>query len=247
MSALDEHADAYGPTFPYLRENLGMQAVYIELLEAAIRSRRVSRVLSLGIGHSTVISALCRSLPNPVKNYVIVEGSRKLVADLHARLCGDHKPTVVESYFEEFETSERFDLIEMGFVLEHVAAPDLVLRKMASHLSSQGALAIAVPNARSLHRLIGFHAGLLKDLMMLSERDRELGHRRYFDRVALEELLAGSGLRIEKTKGLMLKPLTTAQLAAAGLGERVMEALYRVALDLPDIANALYVEAVPAR
>ena len=80
--------------------------------------------------------------------------------------------------------------------------------------------------------------------MTLSERDRELGHRRYFDRATLEALVTKSGLRIEKIKGLMLKPLTTSQLAAADLGDRVMQALYRGALDLPDIANALYLEAV---
>ena len=244
MSTLDEYADAYQPAFPYHRENLGMQAIYVELLEAAIRLRKVKRVLSLGIGHSTVSSALRRLMPEPIERYLIVEGSSKLAADMRARLLGESPPTIVESYFEEFETSERFDLIEMGFILEHVADPRLILRRMKSHLSPRGVLVIAVPNARSLHRVIGFEAGLLDDLMTLSERDRELGHRRYFDRATLEELVTKSGLRIEKIKGLMLKPLTTSQLAAADLGDRVMQALYRGALDLPDIANALYLEAV---
>ena len=43
-------------------------------------------------------------------------------------------------------------------------------------------LAIVVPNARSLHRLIGERAGLIDDLYRLSEHDLAVGHRRYFDR-----------------------------------------------------------------
>jgi p-aminobenzoyl-glutamate transporter AbgT len=51
---------------------------------------------------------------------------------------------------------------------------------------------------------------------------------------------------VRRARGIMLKPVTTRQLAALDLSPEVQQALYRVADDLPAISNALYIEAAPA-
>jgi hypothetical protein len=103
--------------------------------------------------------------------------------------------------------------------------------------------AIAVPNARSLHRLVGHRAGLLDDLYRLGEDDLALGHRRYFDKDQLVALVEGAGLRVTACEGILLKCLTTSQLRRLDLDTRVMEAFCSIAEGYPDIANALYLEA----
>jgi 2-polyprenyl-3-methyl-5-hydroxy-6-metoxy-1,4-benzoquinol methylase len=243
MSDLDALANAYQSEFPYHAENLGMQTIYAELLCAAIRNRGARRVLSLGIGHSAISDALIGMMPSPVERYIIVEGSQRIIERFTQGHAGREGLDVVHFYFEDFETLERFDVIEMGFVLEHVADPGLLLTRMKRYLNKGGMLGIAVPNARSLHRIVGVGAGFLDDILALSSYDRQLGHRRYFDRMSLQTLIEDCGFQVETVRGLMLKPLTTAQLAAANLEPRVMEALYRCALELPDVANSLYIEA----
>ena len=102
---------------------------------------------------------------------------------------------------------------------------------------------MAVPNARSLHRLIGHEAGLLQDMYALSEHDRALGHKRYFDLDSFRELAQSQGLVVKRARGIMLKPVTTSQLAALNLPESVMTALCKVGDALPDVANGMYIEA----
>jgi 2-polyprenyl-3-methyl-5-hydroxy-6-metoxy-1,4-benzoquinol methylase len=131
----------------------------------------------------------------------------------------------------------------MGFVLEHVDDPALIVRRFTRFLQPGGVIGMAVPNARSLHRLIGHEAGLLQDMYALSEHDRALGHKRYFDLHSFRELAQAQGLVVKRARGIMLKPVTTSQLAALNLPESVMTALCKVGDALPDVANGMYIEA----
>jgi SAM-dependent methyltransferase len=149
----------------------------------------------------------------------------------------------VQSYFEEYEPPSAVDVVEMGFVLEHVDDPALLLRRYGRFLAPGGLLAIAVPNARSLHRLVGQRAGLLADLFQLSEHDLALGHRRYFDLDSLRRLVLDAGLRVAACEGILLKCLPTGQLARLGLGAGVLEAFCEIGAGYPEIANAIYLEA----
>ena len=240
-----EAATGYRPDFPYHDENLLMLDWYAGRLERTLRERRARRLLSLGIGHQVVSQRLSSLLGGVVESYTIVEGSQARIDELAASGALAAGVTVVRGYFEEFRPPQPLDAVEMGFVLEHVEDPALVLKRYAGFLAPGGVVAIAVPNARSLHRLVGQRAGLLEDLYALSEHDIALGHRRYFDRERLAELVAGAGLRVLCCEGILIKPLTTGQLKRLELGERVMRAFCDVAQDYPDIANALYLEAGP--
>jgi len=240
-----EAATGYRPDFPYHDENLLMLDWYAGRLERTLRERRARRLLSLGIGHQVVSRRLSSLLGGVVESYTIVEGSQARIDELVASGALAAGVSVVRGYFEEFRPPQPLDAVEMGFVLEHVEDPALVLKRYAGFLAPTGVVAIAVPNARSLHRLVGQRAGLLEDLYALSEHDIALGHRRYFDRERLAELVAGAGLRVLCCEGILIKPLTTGQLKRLELGEHVMRAFCDVALDYPDIANALYLEAGP--
>ena len=149
----------------------------------------------------------------------------------------------MHSLFEEFYTAEKFDAIEMGFVLEHVDDPLFVVKQFSGFLRPGGSLFVAIPNAKSLHRLVGYHAGLLDNLYLLSEHDLALGHKRYFDLVSLRKLLLESGLKIRGMEGIFLKPFSTEQLKSLALSPGVLSALSSIAVHYPEISNAIFAEA----
>jgi SAM-dependent methyltransferase len=239
---LDSYVEAYGDDFPFADENLGMLNSYVDYFLESIAGRDGIDLLSLGIGYQTVSRRVVSDLGHRLTSYRILEGSQAVMADFLARWPLEFVPDVVQTYFEDFESPQRFDAIEMGFVLEHVDDPALIVRQFKTLLKPDGIIGMAVPNARSLHRLIGHEAGLLDDVFKLSEYDRALGHKRYFDLSSFRQLAETEGLVVRRARGIMLKPVTTAQLAALDLPAQVIRALYGVADSLPAISNALYLE-----
>jgi 2-polyprenyl-3-methyl-5-hydroxy-6-metoxy-1,4-benzoquinol methylase len=233
----------YRADFPYNDENHLMLAWYAERFCAALERHRARRVLSLGVGHAVVSGRLATLVGRGIDSYTIIEGSRERIAELRAAAKLPPGVEVVQGYFEDYAPRARFDAIEMGFVLEHVADPAAIMARYAGLLAASGVVAIAVPNARSLHRLVGQRAGLLDDLYRLSEADLALGHRRYFDLDSLVSLVENAGLRVRAREGILLKSLTTAQLARLELPPRVMRAFCELGAGYPEIANAIYLEA----
>jgi SAM-dependent methyltransferase len=241
---LDQYVGAYHGDFPFADENLRMLQSYAAYFVNGIGARGSCDVLSLGIGYQVVSQAIVRQIGSRLASYTIVEGSKAVIDEFTAQWPLERKPELVEGYFETFEPGTSFDAIEMGFVLEHVDDPALIVGRFKRFLKPDGFIGMAVPNARSLHRLIGHEAGLLEDVYRLSAEDRQLGHKRYFDLDSFKVLVESQGLTIRRARGIMMKPVTTGQLRALKLSAAVTQALYEVADDLPAISNALYIEAV---
>jgi len=242
---IDQDSAAYVPGFQYYEDNIRLLRAGLEqMLRRTAHLERVS-LLSLGVGHRHTVRGLIEGLGERLERYLIVEGSQDIIDLLRHEVALPPQVRLEQAYFEEFETGQRFDVIEMGFVLEHVNDPAFVLRRFRRFLAPGGRMMVAVPNADSLHRQIGHAAGLLPDVHDLSPADLALGHRRYFDPPSLDALLAACGLQVVGRAGLMLKPLTSAQLASLGLDPRIVQAMDEVGFGLPQICNAIFVEAKP--
>ncbi len=242
---IEQNREAYVSGFTYYDDNILLLKATLEQILRRTRDMEALRLLSLGVGHRYVVKGLLDALGKRLHRYVIVEGSPEIIELFNQELMPPPHLDLVHSYFEDFETDERFDIIEMGFILEHVDDPGAVLGRFRQFLAPGGRIMIAVPNAHSLHRLIGHQAGLMDDVHSLSASDRALGHRRYFDPAQLEALIIQHGLEIVGRAGLMFKPFTTAQLAALNLDERILEAMNEIGFALPDVCNGLFVEARP--
>jgi SAM-dependent methyltransferase len=240
-SELDRHT-GYRPEFKFHDENLQMLSWYAERLVDALKRSGARSLVSLGIGHQVVSRRLLESLSGTLDQYTIVEGSAARIAELKETTTLPPFVHVEHSYFESFVAPRPVDAIEMGFVLEHVDDPEVVLRRFAGFLRPGGLLVVVVPNARSLHRLFGHAAGLLDDVYRLSPEDLELGHQRYFDLAALRRLVEDAGLRIVTTEGVFLKCLTTGQLQRLALPPEIAKSFFTVGASYPEIANAIYLE-----
>ena len=241
---LNSHQAAYTAAFVHFEENRIVHQAYGQHIAAHVRRQRARSVLSLGIGHAEVAQPLLSLLrTGQIDRYVLVdaapailEGFRQSVQPPPAGL------ELVESFFEQFEHVERFDVIEVGFILEHVEDPAQVLRHIRPLLAPGGTMFVAVPNACSLHRRLGHAAGLLPDMYTLSAADLALGHRRYFDVERLRALVQACGYRVQHSQGLLLKPFTTGQLQGLRLSPAIWQGLMAVASDYAELSNSFFFE-----
>lgn len=130
MEDLDQYVDAYDGSFPYARDNHGVLTAYAkELVSACQRFDDKIDICSLGIGYETVSRSIGAHLSEKIGTYTAVEGSRLLIERYSKQADFPYDFRLVHGYFETFDTDMRFDVVEMGFVLEHVADPALIVNR----------------------------------------------------------------------------------------------------------------------
>lgn len=236
---LDSFIAAYGEGFSYAFDNNIMLNWYPERIMQLCPAK--GRLLELGIGHGFTTNRFSQHF----SHHVVIDGSASVIEQFRSQYP-DCNAKVVQDYFENFDTEERFDVIVMGFVLEHVADPRLVLQRYKKFLAPGGRCFVAVPNGESLHRRFGQEAGFLNDLMALGKGDLELGHQRLYSQDSLSCELHESGYRVARKEGIFLKPFTTAQLQTLHLDANIIQAMCKVGIDYPELSCALLFEAAVA-
>jgi trans-aconitate methyltransferase len=238
MTGLDHFSEAYNDSFPYAFDNRTMMNWYPKrLIENAKSSERV---LELGVGHGYT----CNLFADYFASYHVIDGSPAIISRFR-----EHYPAssavLHEGYFEDFEPDQSFDLIVMGFILEHVQDPSAILERYRQFLIPGGRIAVAVPNAQCLHRRIGHAAGLLPDMLTLGDADQALGHLRTYTLDTISTEIKSAGYHLTRLEGIFLKPLMTSQLTALDLSDEIIEGMCRVGVDYPELSAGLLVEAVP--
>lgn len=173
------------------------------------------------------------------KAVTVVEGSRAFCESIAQRM-----PTVrvVQSLFENFSPSERFDNVVLGHVLEHVEDPRAIVARAAQWLSPSGRMLAAVPNSRSLHRQAAVLMNLLPRADALNEMDIHHGHRRVFDPESFRQCFVDAGLDIEKFGGYWIKPVSNRQIEQTWTPQ-MLTAYMALGERYPDIAAEIYVVA----
>lgn len=195
-------------------------------------------LLDLGIGHGYTPHLFNKACDR----HVIVEGSQ-FVIDLFRKNSPDFSGEIVFSYFEDFETEERFDVVIMGFVLEHVDDPGFVLDRFRRFLKPNGRLFAAVPNAKSLNRRLGVELGKIDDIYSLNANDLALGHKRQYCRDMFRAELENHGYRVVHEEGIYLKPLPLPVLQTLPDFEANLHAMLKVGIEFPDLCVGLLMEA----
>ena len=197
-------------------------------------------MLELGLGHGFTTAFFAQHFGR----YKVIDGSPEMIERFRNRF-GLPQVDIVESYFENFDTEERFDNIAMGFVLEHVDDPAAILGRYRRFLKPGGSVFVAVPNSESLHRRFGHAAGMLPDVSLLSAADKDFGHQRYFSLQSLTELVESEGYEVVKAEGIFLKPITTEQMTRLELSPAILRAMLIVGIDYPQLCNAILLKLKP--
>ncbi|MCC2606116.1 class I SAM-dependent methyltransferase [Planctobacterium marinum] len=232
---LDLFSEAYTSNFAYDLDNQLMLHWYPTRIAPKLNS---GSLLELGLGHGYSTKVFS----NLIDDYSVIDGSSSVIQQFRTKYPELHSVKIIHSFFEDFESTDKFDNIVMGFVLEHVNDPTAILKQFQRMLSENGKLFIAVPNATSLHRQLGLGAGLIEDMYQLSAADLELGHKRIFDVNSLTDTIVQSGLKIKSMEGIFLKPLTTDQLLKLLLPKEVLNSMMQLGVEYPELSNALLVE-----
>ena len=151
---------------------------------------------------------------------------------------------------EDYIPSELLDSIYMLNVLEHVINPIGILKRMRDWLKPGGCIIIQVPNALSMNRRIGQRMQLISNVYSLSPSDTEVGHSRFYDSVSLRQDVIDSGLVVELSGSIFLKPLANPQmryfvdhcLETDDLRAKFCDACFDMAAELPDYSSPIWVK-----
>jgi len=235
QNALDHHVKAYQGDNIYDFDNHILLKWYPERVRKLAAGAR--SLLELGLGHGITTTVFGRHF----QRHVVIDASPAVIANFRHN-HPESRAEIVECYFENFDTDERFDVIVFGFILEHVDDPVMVLEHFRKFLAPGGRMFVAVPNAEVLNRRLGHLAGMLPDITELSDHDRLLGHKRYYTVSTLRADLERAGYHIERLEGIYLKPLTTTQMLSHKFDERVIDALCQVAVGYPELSCGLLAE-----
>lgn len=195
------------------------------------------KLLELGLGHG--FTAL--NFSNYFNHHIILDGSSEIIKNFKSK-HEKFKSKIIETYFEKFETNEKFDLIIMGFILEHVDDPVMIMKNYKNLLSPNGRMFLAVPNAEVMNRKLGEISGLLKNITELSENDFLLGHKRYYTQKTFIKDIHLSGLEVVKIEGIYLKPFTTKQMLSLNLDEEIINSLCELGITYPELSSGIIVE-----
>lgn len=239
MNEIDTLAKEYLPDAATATENDLIMHWYPQRIIK--RFDHCDSLLELGLGHG-----FTAVLFNPVcKEHIVLEGSQTVIENFN-KSHPDFSGNVILSYFEDYDTDKTFDVIVMGFVLEHVDDPRLILEKYKKYLKPGGKMYITTPNAKSLNRRLGLELGKIDSIYSLNSNDIALGHKRQFCRDTLKQLIIESGYRVTYEEGVYLKPLPLAVLKTLDDFEGNLQAMLKVGVDFPDLCVSLLMEVIPA-
>lgn len=234
-NTLDNHVQAYQGLSIYDFDNIIQLKWYPE--RVVVFSKGATSLLELGLGHGITASVFEQHF----KRHVVVDASPAVIHNFRQKFPYS-KVEVAESYFETFDTLERFDVIVFGYILEHVDDPIYILKHFRNFLAPGGKMFVTVPNAEVLNRRLGHIAGLLPDMQQLSEHDLLLGHKRYYTVESLRKDILQAGYAIQRLEGIYLKPLTTSQMISLHLDYKIIQALCLVAIDYPELSCGILAE-----
>jgi SAM-dependent methyltransferase len=210
------------------------------------RTDESSQILEIGPGFTPVAERLAR-----FRSYLGIEPGAKPFSAIASRFADDERINFCNSSFNEMEsqlTGSHFDVIVSSGVLgEGGVNPEDFLAQVGRLMGPSSIAYINVPNANSMHRVIGKAAGYLDNLNELSPRQAALGVRELFDLQKLRDTIIASvpNARIEGSGSFFLKPFTHKQLDATlraqFIDESVLEGLYQSSEFFPEFGAEIFV------
>ena len=225
---LDNHVAAYEGQNLYDFDNEVLLNWYAHRIIALTGGK--GTLLELGLGHGFTTNIFSQYFDR----HVVLDGSIAVIENFNKRFP-ECKAEIIETWFEKFESKEKFDLVVLGFILEHVDNPVDIMQRFHKYIRPGGSMFVSVPNAEVLNRRLGRFAGMLPDIQALSDNDRILGHQRYYTVQTLTEDIHKAGFEVESMEGIYLKPITTRQILSLNLDKRIIDALCQVGIDYPEL------------
>jgi 2-polyprenyl-3-methyl-5-hydroxy-6-metoxy-1,4-benzoquinol methylase len=232
---LDEYASAYSGDIMYDFDNEIMLKWYSNRVLSLSKGAQSLLELGLGHGHTTDL------LSGNFSRHLVLDGSAKVIENFRTKYPACDVE-IEETYFENFDSNEKFDVILLGFILEHVDDPVAIMSRFSQFLSPGGKMFMSVPNAECMNRRLGKLAGILDDVKTLSANDHLLGHKRFYTVNTLKQDIEKANYTVDRLEGIYLKPLTTAQMISLELSREILDSLCLLGVDYPELCCGLLAE-----
>ena len=234
VERLEAVAAVYDPSDPAKEFDYHTKKLHLDVMRQFIRGRHM---LEMGCATGELTSLLFGS----AERYDVVEGSSKNIEITKARVP---QARYFCALWEEFKPADRYSDVVVNCALEHVEDPVATLARAKQWLEPGGVIHVVVPNADSLHRLVGVEMGIIESRTTLSASDVRIGHRRVYDLDHLLSDIRSAGLEPVHWQGIFLKVVSNQQML--GWDPALIHALHRVGQRFPSSCAELYVVARPA-
>lgn len=231
-----DHLEKISGIYLYDEVSLGFEKHMQTALSEHVLKGLTSPLLEVGCGDGQWTTEIL----NQVKTCDIVEASHLLADNIKVKF-GD-RVTVHETLFENFKSGRKYKTIVLAGVLHHVQDPVTFLQHARECLEPGGSIRIVVPNANSMHRILGKKMNQIQTTSEISPVGAVHGHRRVYDLLSLEKDIKASGLTIRHKSTLIYKFASNAQLNHLGM-DLVRALLELSAEDRTDRGAVIYVEA----
>src|SRR5450432_379150 len=229
-NSLDLHVSAYEGNIQYDFDNEILLNWYPKRVIDSTNNSNSLLELGLGHGYTTNIFS------GHFSKHLVLEGSEAVIKNFKIKYP-DSQCEIINILFEDFSDDGYYDVIVLGFILEHVDDPLEILKHFRKFLNPNGGkMFVTVPNAEVLNRRLGHIAGILPDILALSENDRNLGHQRYYTVETLREDINKAGYEVKRLEGIYLKPFTTSQVLSLQLDRKIIDALCLVGIEYPELS-----------
>jgi len=214
---------------------------------------RPELVVEVGCGTDLLVDQeRCRALD--FRRWIIVEPSEAFAAAARRASEAGLRLETIQGFVEDAVSAVRSaypdgaDLVICSSVLHEVGDVDLLLAAVHDIVADTGSIHVNVPNAMSLHRRLARAMDLIHDERQLSDRNQTLAQPRVFDLGELVRTLERSAFIVEQTGGYFIKPFTHEQMELIGeiLTPSMLEGLWTLGRELPDLASEIYASARPA-
>ena len=205
-------------------------------------------VVEVGCG-SDLLYQHYLQIAGEVERWIIVEPGSKFYQI--AAASGLPNLITIQGFFEDsIQQLKEYlprppDMIIISGVLHEVEYPIKLIEAAKSIMGERSVLHVNVPNATSFHRRLAKSMGLIGDVKELSGRNVKFMHYHVHDQKTLRDEIEAAGLVPCHEGGYFIKPFTHTQMegVATHVGDKVLDGLYTMGKELPDLASEIYIEA----
>jgi SAM-dependent methyltransferase len=249
--AISDYTDAYRAHYGFEATMVAARRRLIIELLAKLRPRTV---VEIGCGSELLCRTALPATPE-IKRWVIVEPSPDFAGQARTQTAALPEVDIVEAFLENAASEARDlcgaqpELVICSALLHEVPDPAGLLDAARAVLGDgTGLLHVNVPNALSLHRRLARNMGLIERESELTERNRLLSQRAVYDVALLESTVAAAGFRPIETGGFFVKPVTHGQMESLEfLTSQIVDGLWQLGRELPELAAEIFVNAVVTR
>ncbi len=184
------------------------------------------------------------------RHFTIVEPAQDFVKNALNQVENhgeEQRVTCIQGFFEE-KTSDllgKYDMIICASLLHEVEEPVKLIKAITSICNKDTVVHISVPNANSIHRLLGKEMGILNNVHDKSQNNVAFQQNSVFDSDSLIKLVETNGLKVIESGSFFLKPFSHNQMYAlmnSGILNRdVLDGLYNLGKHLPEYGSEIYI------